>query len=406
MEFPKIRNIEALPAMVDGNQVIVLRDPSGLSESILTVTSHLIYLLQYFDGRHTQKQILDEFNQKFENVLSTNQFEDVLKTLDEHLFLENDTFNIYMDKLKNDFSKQGTRMAKHAGLAYAAEEKELMDQLSSYFADCPETVKLLCRKSEPVKALIVPHIDVKAGGICFASAYETLRDVKNIDSVIILGTGHSPIENFFALTRKDFITPLGTAKTDNDFIDSLNDTLGYDSTIGELSHRTEHTIEFQVIFLQYILNSVDFKIVPILCSFDPVMADDSLMPDTASEINGFIDALKKTISSRPGRHLLISSADLAHVGPRYGDKEPPSDEFLNWVRQQDERLFDLLSKNDIRGMHELLIKNNQACRICGFPPIYTMMHCLEADHAEILNYDEAKVDERNSTVTFVSMAYY
>ena len=65
-----------------------------------------------------------------------------------------------------------------------------------------------------------------------------------------MGTCHEPLPNYFALSRKDFETPLGLLSADNDFIDDLVSRSDLDLFADELSHRREHTIEFQTLFLK------------------------------------------------------------------------------------------------------------------------------------------------------------
>ena len=70
---------------------------------------------------------------------------------------------------------------------------------------------------------------------------------------MILGVAHQYCQRRFALTRKDFETPLGLVPTDREYVDQIAALAGRDLFEDELSHRTEHSIEFQVVFLQYVL---------------------------------------------------------------------------------------------------------------------------------------------------------
>ena len=107
---------------------------------------------------------------------------------------------------------------------------------------------------------MAPHIDLRTGGSCFAYAFKALMEAKPIDTCIILGTGHEPLPNYFALCRKDFETPLGLVTADNDFIDELTCRCSLDLFADEFAHRREHTIEFQTLFLKLLLPEV--SIVP------------------------------------------------------------------------------------------------------------------------------------------------
>ena len=83
---------------------------------------------------------------------------------------------------------------------------------------------------------------------------------------MVLGTGHNGLKNLFSLTRKPFSTPLGKLQVDSEFVERLTSRYPHDLFTDEFAHRTEHTIEFQVLFLQLLLGN-NIPMVPILCSF-------------------------------------------------------------------------------------------------------------------------------------------
>ena len=116
-------------------------------------------------------------------------------------------------------------------------------------------------------AAIAPHISINAGGASFARVYEAIRAAGPADLYVILGVGHAGIEDLFAGTKKDFETPLGPVATDRAFMDDLSRRFGDRLFSGEMLHRTEHTIEFQTIFLKYVFGDAPFAIAPILTSF-------------------------------------------------------------------------------------------------------------------------------------------
>lgn len=45
-------------------------------------------------------------------------------------------------------------------------------------------------------------------------------------------------------------------------------------------------------------------------------------PATDTRIVGFIRAIRALVDARPGRVVVVAGADLAHVGPRFGDPRP------------------------------------------------------------------------------------
>src|SRR4030042_836439 len=79
-----------------------------------------------------------------------------------------------------------------------------------------------------------------------------------------LGTGHSLGASFFSMTAKDFETPLGRVRTDKSEVRRLISASGPLAAPDDFSHRSEHSLEFQLIFLQRLFGS-DFTLLPILC---------------------------------------------------------------------------------------------------------------------------------------------
>lgn len=131
----------------------------------------------------------------------------------------------------------------------------------------------------------------------------------------------------YSTLAKDFETPFGRAKCDLEFIKTLNSN--YAAGPNEiLPHKSEHSIEFQLIFLQHLFqNKRDFTFVPILCSFSYHMLNGSAFPREKKIVENFSRALKKTIDEFDKKICVIASVDFSHVGPRYGDQGPANGAF-------------------------------------------------------------------------------
>ena len=83
-------------------------------------------------------------------------------------------------------------------------------------------------------------------------------------------------------------------------------------------HAIEHSIEFQVVFLQQLFGP-GVRIVPILCGPFARATQGAGRPDDDPAVARFLDALAE-LDAREGRRLAwVLGVDLAHVGRRYGD---------------------------------------------------------------------------------------
>ena len=83
-------------------------------------------------------------------------------------------------------------------------------------------------------------------------------------------------------------------------------------------HAVEHSIEFQIIFLQH-LYGPDVKVVPILCGPFVKSVYEGGLPEDTEDVQQFFDCLGN-ISAREGCRLFwVLGVDMAHIGRRYGD---------------------------------------------------------------------------------------
>ncbi len=178
---------------------------------------------------------------------------------------------------------------------------------------------------------------------------------------------------------------------------------GEDLFAGEMAHRAEHTVEFQVIFLQHLFGP-EVRIVPLLCSFSPteVIGDGPVR----ESVDRFAAALTQVAGTFAGRVIMLASADLSHVGPRYGDPWAADGSRLALVHSHDQDLIQLLLSGDAEGMAPSLAAAGNRFRVCGFPPIYTLMRALQVRGGVLLDYRHALMDGNGSVVTFASLALY
>lgn len=408
MEYPLLRPIEAFPMEHEGKRMVGLRDPQGYFEGPLLLPADLLAVLQHFDGTNSIRDIQAAVMQRHGQLVHAEQLEAFVGELDQALLLDSDHFRSVVAEQHAAFRRLTVRPPALAGHSYPAEPEELTSSLSDYFTAPGGPGGLSATDGHPdgrLAAIIAPHIDYARGGPCYAYAYKTLRESCRASCFVILGTCHRPTSHPFVLTRKAFQTPLGVVPTDGAFIDSLQARVEGDLFADEFVHRSEHTIELQVAFLQHILSgSQPFRIVPILVgSFHEAVATGR-PPVTVEPIGQFIEALREALDEQPGGVCLVGSADLAHVGPQFGDPSPIDQSDLDRVRRDDLALMDHAVAVDAEGFFQEITAQDDRNRICGFPPIYTLLAALE-DGVEggLLNYGQWP--SPHGTVTYASLAY-
>ena len=406
---PKLRSVEPVPVMVQGRQAIGLRDPLQLSEGMVCVQREALAVLALLDGKHTLLDIQERLTRQSGQLVFLDHIRTILERLDEALLLDDARFRqAFQDKV-DDYRKRSFRPSSHAGLSYSANAEDLKKELDELFTgDGGPGLPDFFSGTERPKGLVAPHIDVRAGGRCFAQAYHALATGQPSDIYVILGTGHAGVDGMFTATTLDFQTPLGTAHTDRDFVSALSEELGRDAAAEEILHATEHVIEFQVIFLQHIMSGRhSFSIVPILCSLPHRIFDQDGIPQSDRLIfDRFCNALREVSRKSSKSICFVASADLAHIGPRYGDNFVPHQGTISDVLQKDAEALAHVEKLDVNAFIRSVAQEDDSRRICGFPPITTMLHCMDAREGRLLSLDFAQVDDRKSFVSFTSMIFY
>jgi hypothetical protein len=428
--YPKLRFVEAIPLQPDmelqsgarREVAFALRDPAGIAESMIVVSAEALFVLQFFDGKHSFLDIRAQFFRTFGKFLPEDKLTQLVAELGRARLLDGHEFQDYLKQLERQMLAQPIRKAAHAGISYEADPVRLRRQLDGFFqsprgAGRPNGAINNQAVQARVQAAVAPHIDLRVGGPCYTFTYRTLAETEPADIYVILGTGHSGLVNCFSCLPKDFETPLGVAAHDADFVAELSRRHPHELFAEPLPHRTEHTIEFQALFLQHLFGGPDFPsnevkqgrgftIVPILCSYAYPMLTDPRFGREKKIILDFANALRATIAASKRRVCLIASVDFSHVGPRYGDPQPPDADFMQRVNAADRQLLAAIEEVNAARFVEATERLQDRYRVCGFAPLHTMLLAANAKRGKTLKYDRGIVDERQSVVTFASAVLY
>ena len=408
MDYPKLREINAFPVQSSGQTLLCLQDPQNICEKAIFLPSPLYFIVSLFDGQHSILDIQAEYMRKFGEFLYTEKLQEIISQMDENLFLEGERFQEALRRKEEKFKKASFREAVFAGKSYEVEPDKLKSQLDGYFEDMDGPGSLGEKKSvKGLKGVVAPHIDFQRGGQCYAYAHREIWERNASPCFIIFGTAHAPMENPFCLTRKDFITPLGTLNVDRELVDAIQSHCPDDLFKDESVHRSEHSIEFQCVFLRHLYPEPDsVKIVPVLTGSFHEAIEKGVSPMELKPIRQFVDAAKEAVSSLGREVCCVASADLAHMGLQFGDREGVSEYGLRIISEQDHEMLEYAEKMDEEGFFESISREGDRRKICGLPPIYSMLKILEAQEGKLLKYDQAFTPETRSLVTFASLAFY
>lgn len=401
VDYPRIRQgLEALPFDHQGQRLIMLRDRLGFAQDSLLIPPHLAALLAQMDGENSLRDLQSNYMRMTGNLLYMEDLQNYVRKLDEGLFLESDRFLALVARERQEFLENPIRRMQFGGVSYPADPQPLRTHLDDFLSRATGAGSPDRSQGGRLVGLMAPHIDLNAGGVCFAHAYQAALKADRPTTWVILGTGHELIENYFALTPKDFETPLGLARHDREFCRELLERAPRDLLAGEYSHRKEHTIEFQAVFLTHTQPSC--HIVPLLCSFSLEEWEDD-----GAYIDEMAGLLRELAHARYPAVGFLASVDLAHIGPRYGDSFRPHNGTLQEHLEADRQLLESLCRCD---PHEFLReagRGRNRRRICGLAPLLVLSKILERTAVGVvLDHSYVVVDQQNSFVTFASMAFY
>lgn len=412
LPVPRLRPIEAFPLRGDGQDLICLRDPSGLAGSVLTVSRGAAAILALLDGTRTLGDLQAEVMRRHGALVYRAQLAGLVETLDQHLFLESPRFETERVRLARDFAASPVRSAIHAGKAYEAEAAGLTTQLDGFFVHPDGPGPPGPWRGNGLQGLIAPHIDFHRGGPAYAWAYKSVAEASDADCFIVFGTAHAGLDGHaFAATRKPYATPLGAVEVDQEVLDALVRRAPGDPFGAEIAHRTEHSIEFQAVCLAYLQQQREqpghrhrpVRIVPLLVSFVHECLARGVEPASEPAVAGLLDAVRDVMATVPRRYCLVAGADLAHVGPRFGDPQPVSRRELDRLEVEDRALLSLVAAVDPGGLYALVAQDGDRRRICGLSSIYAVLATLPAGQGRLLHYGQWPDPE--GTVSFASMSF-
>ncbi len=408
MEYPLLRPVDLFPVEHEGQKLICLRDPLHMTEQTLFIPYPVFFIMTLFDGKHSILDIQTEYTRTFGDLLFRHQVEEIIQQLDAHYLLDNERFQEQRRQVELTFLQAPVREAAHAGASYPARREELEAQLEAFFKEeRGPGKKPIFPNGEKVRGIVAPHIDLRRGGPCSAWAYKAIEEAAEADLFIIFGTGHAFSRGFFTLTRKDFATPLGIVQTDREFVEMLAASYSEDLFQDEFNHKQEHSIEFQVVFLNHIFQKKKepISIVPILCGSFHEMIGQGSSPRATPQVEEFIAVLKDTVVKQGKKVCYIAGVDLAHVGQKFGDQGPLTYSLLEGIESKDRAMLQYVQKVDAEGFFSYVQQEQDCRRICGLSSIYIMLSVMEAREGKLLRYEQAVERETQSTVSYASLAF-
>jgi AmmeMemoRadiSam system protein B len=260
--------------------------------------------------------------------------------------------------------------------------------------------------SEPrgrIRALVAPHIDLSAGYRAYASAYQMLQFARS-SRIVLLGVGHQLLTHLFCLTDKNFETPFGVATSDASLIRELREAGGDTVAANDFAHRSEHSIEFQLIFLQHLLTEGSFDIVPILCGSVQTCLREYSRNTYREKAGPFLKKLRKIIMEPEKETLIVAGVDFSHIGPKFGH-DMPARYLQSQSESHDKRLLSHLCRLDGDSFWEESREMEDRFNVCGFAALACLLEALPPCKGEVLRYELWHEEATRSAVSFSAVVF-
>lgn len=278
-----------------------------------------------------------------------------------------------------------------AGRVYPREPEALTAQLEGWLAAARRP-----RTSPPagadLSAVVCPHIDYGRGADVYADVWlPATSAVQAADLVLVFGTDHYGGFGSITPTYQRYATPLGVLPNDATVVDALVAALGEQAAFAhELNHSQEHSIELAVVWLQHLLAGRSTPVVPILAgSFRPFTQGT----DDAAAYPAFARAVAALQEATRGRRVLVVvAADLAHLGPAFGDRQPLTAAAKRRIAVADAALLAAACTGSPAAFLQPLIAEQDARRICGLPPLYLALRYLAGARGAVTSYRQCPAD--------------
>ncbi len=408
----RLRPLDVRPVAHEGRTYFYLRDPLELADQQLLVPAVLAPLLMLLDGTRSLPRLRTELLLRHGLALDGEQLAGLVRTLSEACLLDDDVFAAAMRRLREEYRAAPFRPPALADRVYPADPAALTEMLRGFEARAGAAEGV----DAGIVGLISPHIDYARGGPVYAALWRRAASaLRAADIVVIFGTDHTGSPGTLTLTRQAYATPWGVLPAVPDAVDAMADALGTEAAFGEeIHHRGEHSVELAAVWLHYVRDGVPCAMVPVLCGHpQPYLegvgdrgSGDGDRPagvahpawETACRA---LAALREALDGQ--RVIAVAAADLAHVGPAFGDPEPFSALAKQKVRYADEELLAALSDGPAAAL-SAVGRIDDRYRICGLSPIALTLAFTGPAAAEITGYDQCPADAGGGSGSIVSIA--
>lgn len=390
-------DLNFMPSPINGQPGLLIRDSFGYSDAVLVIPPILVGCLLFFDGVRTSQDLEAELSRLTGEDEIGKAAELLAARLSQAGFLEDETYARLKERCHAAFTQSPVRKAAHAGQSYPADIDPLREVMSKYLGGARSSTR------DGMIAIAAPHASPEHTWQSYQAAYRCLtRDLRD-RTFVVLGTSHYGAPDRFGLTRKPFETPLGRTRIDEALVSELAAQPAV--LMEDYCHAVEHSIEFQVVFLQSIYGP-DVRVLPVLCGSFGRSIEEGGLPEDNDAVKRFLGTLGEIGARESSRLFWVLGIDMAHMGVRYGDRfvaQAGSDEMAS-VAERDQLRIERIHASDARGFWDLVKENKDDLKWCGSSPVYTFLKAVPGAQGTLHRYEQWNIDEQ-SAVSLAGMSF-
>jgi MEMO1 family protein len=396
---PKLRWVEAVPFVKDGQEMVILTDSEGIMDQSLAVSKDVVFLLSLMDGTRTLRDIQADYMRNFGTLMYLEQLEELVGKLDAHLFLDNERYAAFAAKIRDEYESAPVRASCCAGRSYPAGKMELLMFLDEMFKD--NGTGQARAPQHDITGILAPHIDYPRGCQVYRETYRHLRSsVKPL--LVVLVTCHHPAQKIWNISLKDFATPIDVVPCSREIAARIRTDPFLKHYVSEWPHRNEHSVELQLPLIQFNMQA-DFEILPIVTgSMHEYIEGRKDIDD--GEITEIVQRFREVLDGYGRPCIIICGADLAHIGAQFGDRYRLDRFVLEQSRERDEAILKSIRNVDARSFFEAVRGERDERRICGLTPIYFQLRLLQGDRCTVVDYGQWS--DGRSSVSFAGGVFY
>lgn len=398
---PRIRTNLGYVAGRDPGIVFIV-DPFRLAgPRPVAVGRDVVGLAQLFDGEKTLADVQREAAIVFEGAnVPLDVLEQLVGFLDECYFLES-------PRLRARLTEADRRPACTG--VYGDAPAEARKQLRWLFTapggpGLPGKPGCRVASHGAVRAVMLPHMDYARGGVTYGWGFKELVERTDASLFAIVATSHCSGRRF-TLTRQNFTSPLGRVETDQAHIDRIVRHYGPGLFEDPYAHVGEHSIELEVVGMQYTFGDRPFRIVPLVVGSFHDCLGRGARPSEKADVARMMTALARAEAEAGEPVCYVISGDLAHIGPKFRDPDPVDDAQLRHSKSQDNLLIERATAADADGYFDVIAAEEDARKICGLPPTYVTLGAAKPSAGKLLHYGRFVDPKRFESVSFASMAF-